>query len=265
MGLIQQLESIPAKLANSSGTLGSIVQQSTRAALALALPNDIEAYAITLQLITSSSQTSIKSFTFPVMPESLTMAQRYLMTVTTTLGGNYVDDFGRAPSPITLSGTFGKKIRASGVSGNLQGKGSIGQAVSILASAGEGLTTGYGMVKRLSDIVEQSHTVQSDGKIPTLVFYNWAFNSHWEVVVEGLDVKMDVQQNGLWFYQLSMKTLQPAQNLLINRIDGIVGSAVQNIVSGVLNKNVASLLTGVALSKVTSISGVSSALSKLGL
>jgi hypothetical protein len=88
MGLIQQIEgNIVSKLVNSSGTLGSVVREATTTALSLALPNDIEAYSITLQLVKGSNRdSSIQSFTFPVMPESLMMAQRYLMTVTTTLG-----------------------------------------------------------------------------------------------------------------------------------------------------------------------------------
>lgn len=262
MGLIQQIESIPAGLANGTGTLGSVIQQTTQAALALAFPNDVEAFALTLQLIDRSTpNTSIQSFTFPVMPESLMMAQRYLMTVTTTLGGNYVDDFGRAPSPITLSGTFGRKVRNSGVSGSLT---SLSGAVSLLKSAGAGLTTGYGMAKRLSDLVDQSHVPQN-GLIPTLVLYNWAFNSHWEVVADSLDIKMDVQQNGLWFYQLSMRALQPAQNLLISRFDQVVDSAVQTLTTGVLDASVGLLLGNAATAVASTAGAVTKSLSSLRL
>jgi hypothetical protein len=173
-----------------------------------------------------------------------------------------VDDFGRAPSPIQLSGTFGKKVRASGVSGSLSSWSGVRELAS---TAADGLTTGYGMAKRLSDMVEQSHTIQDDKQIPKLFFFNWAFNSHWEVVVDSLDVRMDVGNNGLWFYQLNLRTLQKAERTLRDRVDGIVSGAVQRVVTGAVDASVASLVVGAAVGKVVSSGVVSRALGKIGL
>lgn len=169
---------------------------------------------------------------FPVMPESLDFAQRYLQSITPTQGGVFVDDFGRAPSPIMLSGTFGRSPRLeiaaiqeqfieggaaaskSTVSGSLKSKASqLLQKIDRSSgtppaprAAYESL--GYRLVKLLSEMVEISHLPSKEGKLPTVKFYNFAFGQYYEVTLDSFDARMSVERNGLWLYRLQMTVIR---------------------------------------------------------
>lgn len=179
---------------------------------------------------------------FPVMPESLEIAQRYLHTVTPTQGGVFVDDFGRAPSPIVLSGTFGRSPRVNIALGQdamlsnfaklipLGIGGNIGDFVRIDGISGGSLpvdevrvqaspdvpptvaqfpTTGYRMMKMLGEMVELSHRVdKKTGYLPVCRFYNFAYGAYYEVALESFDASMTVNRNGLWNYRLQMTTIR---------------------------------------------------------
>ncbi len=231
MGLIKQISGafIPRRgsLPTAAKDLLSLGAESARAALD---PDNYELFEITLQLSYDDSS-AIEILTFPVMPESLAMAQRYLMTVTPTLGGNFVDDFGRAPSPINISGTFGRKSRP------VMGNHVINKPSDILRSLGSGgMATGYGMMKKLSDFVENSHKPNNNSKLPIITLYNWAFDSHWEVVINGLDITMSTQVNNLWFYNLQMTALRPANKP--SQLDRFINSAIRSFLGSDVGRNV---------------------------
>jgi hypothetical protein len=170
------------------------------------------------------------------MPESLAMAQRYLMTVTPTLDGNFVDDFGRAPSPIQLQGTFGKKLRAV-VGPGLNNSSITGSVLNSLRSTTS--STGYGMVKALSEIVDRSHTPNAAGLMPKTVLFNWAFDSHWEVVINGFDVSQSVQQNGIWFYSMGITCLRPWGGSGNFHTDEIISSVLGSVLNNTAGRQIA--------------------------
>jgi len=178
---------------------------------------------------------------FPVMPESLEVAQRYLHTITPTQGGVFIDDFGRAPSPIVLSGTFGRSPRVNIALGQdallenygkflqLGGGGLISDLMGTTASGGalpvdevrlqprpdqpsqsyQFPTTGYRMMKMLGEMVELSHRVdKKTGYLPVCRFYNFAYGAYYEVALESFDASMTVNRNGLWNYRLQMTTIR---------------------------------------------------------
>lgn len=224
MGFIKRLAgNIVPNQTSISNALGSVVREASQTALSAAFPDQYESYHLVLQLLWANN--TIESFTFPVMPESLLMAQQYLMTVTPTLNGNFVDDFGWAPSPINLQGTFGKKLRTIVGAGLLNNPG---QALRSTTAA-----TGYGMAKQLSELVEKSHTPDDGGLLPKTVLFNWAFSSHWEVAINGFNVAMSDRQNGLWFYNLQLTALRTfgdngnATDLLVSQV---LGSVINNTV-----------------------------------
>lgn len=230
MGLIEQLAgNALAATGLTNSLLGAGVQGLARSALSATFPDQLETYKLSLQLLWEDGDAANESFTFPVMPESLMMAQRYLTTITPTLGGVYVDDFGRAPSPISLTGTFGRKARSVLDPSTKTVRSEIRHAVTDV-----NVLTGYGAVRALSQFVERSHTPQGPrGVLPRVVFYNWAFNSHWEVVISGLDVSMDVNQNGLWIYKLELTTLAPFE---VSILGGVEDALLTGVVNGILSK-----------------------------
>lgn len=172
---------------------------------------------------------------FPVMPEALNVAQRYLQTITPTQGGVFIDEYGAAPSPIVLQGTFGRSPRV-GIT--------MGQEALMRNSAALGLTglesvrtqnilgtdigqttepvTGYRLVKMLGEMVELSHRPHPEtGQLPTARFYNFAWGATYEVALSNFSAQMSIQRNGMWAYTLEMTVLRrlndPLSNGKLNR------------------------------------------------
>lgn len=162
---------------------------------------------------------------FPVMPESLVVVQRYLQTVTPTQGGVFVDDYGRAPSPVILTGTFGRSPRLDIASSQDSILANADRLRTQLArQTGDGVSplnavldpsspfralTGYKLVKLLSEMVDLSHTPDPrTGELPRAKFYNFAFGQFFEVALTGFQAQMDVRRNGIWGYELQMTLLK---------------------------------------------------------
>jgi len=126
---------------------------------------------------------------FPVMPESFMGLKKYLVTVTPTLGGGFVDDFGFAPSPFTITGTFGYNT-----------KGFIGKQ----------LYTGFGWIKYLEWIVDESHKPGDIlNKIPEVWLLSWHSDHYYKVILEDLNVNISVSRNMLWQYTLRVTAISP--------------------------------------------------------
>lgn len=126
---------------------------------------------------------------FPVNPESLMGLRRYLVTVTNTLDGGWVDDFGPAPSPFTLKGTFGYKTKA--------------------AIDGKGIFTGFGWTKYLEHIVDESHTPDDNGDLPETWLLSWISQHFFTVVLEDLNISQSINRNMIWQYALRITALKP--------------------------------------------------------
>lgn len=157
---------------------------------------------------------------FPVMPESLAVTQRYLQTVTPTQGGVFVDEYGRAPSPVVLQGTFGRSPRpAISLGQEAMLAPFLGASGARAAAANEAKTplTGYKLMKLLGEMVDISHTPDPVTKtLPTVRFYNFAFGAFYEVTLDSFEASMSVQRNGLWVYRLQMT--------MIRRLSGLIDS-----------------------------------------
>lgn len=159
---------------------------------------------------------------FPVMPEALNVAQRYLQTITPTQGGLFVDEYGNAPSPITLQGTFGRSPKmglSMGQAALLANPTALGMTDAVgtiadLVTSDPSLqmrdpVTGYKLVKMLGEMVDLSHMPDPDtGELPTVRFYNFAWGASYEVALTNFSAQMSVQRNNLWQYSLEMVVLR---------------------------------------------------------
>jgi hypothetical protein len=176
---------------------------------------------------------------FPVMPESLSVSQRYLQTITPTQGGVFIDEYGRAPSPVVMSGTFGRSPKldiASGQEALLKNADALSATTvrQSLSTAGTAYSpesfdlkrgapvTGYKLVKMLSEMVDLSHIPDpKTGNLPTAIFYNFAFGQFYEVALTGFQAQMDVERNGIWYYQLEMVMLKRVNHGLIDSMTSL--------------------------------------------
>jgi len=160
--------------------------------------------------------------TFPVNPESLMSTKKYLMTITNTMGGGWVDDFGVAPAPLTINGTFGYNTKAI--------IGGIGYS-------------GFGWTKYLEWLVDQSHIPNLDGKFPEVWLLSWISQHFYKVTLDTINISQNVNRNNLWVYSLQITALEPIvpsgiQNVVLKKVDDIaLGGAVTEAVQTVKNNS----------------------------
>lgn len=143
---------------------------------------------------------------FPVMPEALVTARRYLLTMTPTMNGVVVDQYGMAPSPISLQGTFGRRYKPHYSTVGLQ-ISRIKDTWNNPNGSPEETITGYKLTRHLVDLVDQYNEPGIEGRPRRAFFYNFAFDEYWEVALNGISTSMTTQANFLWFYNLQMTIL----------------------------------------------------------
>lgn len=131
---------------------------------------------------------------FPIMPESMSILLKFLTTVTPSREGGWVDDYGLAPSPVKIRGTFGYNTK-----GYFQG----------------GPYTGFGWVKYLEWIVNLSHKQQDDGSMPTVWLMSHASQHYYEVELMDIDISQDVSRNMLWVYAMNITILKPIEGNVV--------------------------------------------------
>ncbi len=153
---------------------------------------------------------------FPVMPESLMYLKQFLTTVTPTREGGWVDDFGPAPSPFDITGTFGYNTK-----GYFNG----------------GIYNGFGWVKYLEWMVDLSHEALIDGSVPTVWLMSHASQHFLEVEVMSLNISENISRNMLWNYTMKTTVLRPVTgNPLVDGIlSGLVSAATERVSQMVAN------------------------------
>lgn len=165
--------------------------------------------AITLAVIDSGGPRIMMNLA--VMPERMEALHRYLVQVTPTASGMWVDDFGRAPGTVTLEGTFGRKMRI--VNGDPM--------------------TGFAQTKYLQHLAEESHRPENPNALdlrdyPKTYLLAWNLDEFWEVTINEVNVSQSVNRNMLWVYRLRMTALRPIgfDELLKDEVKEMVGGVV---------------------------------------
>lgn len=204
------IESIAAQSDSLTKTIG-------KKALSALFPNDFELYLIALDLVNSDGDTE-GYFLFPVMPFSLTEQNKPIQNIKKTAGGMTVlstQTF--SPTDTILQGNFGRKFKF------LLNKEIINFSSFLFQNpfskplfAGEfspNIKTGYGCIKVLESIVKKSSTLDSKGKPYALYFYDLALGNSYLVKVTSLDFYQNQENNMIWHYNMSIKSLIPVEEI----------------------------------------------------
>lgn len=177
--------------------------------------NEFEYYMCSFELLDGSGNT--KGFmSFAVMPNNIMENEVQITSITKTNRGiATVFNGSFLPKDISLQGTFGRKFRLlSGVKiveesndtyfnfGNLGFNPSGRQTV---------VRTGYGLTQMLRSIIKKSFQVDSNGFPHVLIFKNYALNTHYVVEVMQHSYSQSIENNMLWYYNLEMKAVAPAE------------------------------------------------------
>lgn len=208
---------------------GGLLSDIGQAGLHGVFPNDFEFYAVAIELVNADGETEYYMM-FPVMPDSLSINEPNIVSVTKTSGGvTTLFNPTFQPQSITCMGTFGKKFRVllngnGGIFGTAYAriknlKNLIKQGGSIFSKndiedtpeLSKNIKTGYGATKLLERLLELSKSVDANGRPYYLFFYNLAFNQQMLVEVENASFNQDISSNnGYWRYQFQLKAVAPA-------------------------------------------------------
>lgn len=195
-------------------------------------PNEIEYYACALELVDSQNNT-LEFFSFPVMPTQYSSTERFGSTLQKSMGGVILHDNPTfIPLDINLSGSFGRMFRrilkttfsepsqknssfinrtsksfGSGVTDVQLGETKIVSKGSVFSSD---FKTGYGNCKLLERILRRSKTLDSNGRVHKLIFYNLSFNQSYVINTKSLTFSQSRDgSNAIWQYNLSLETVAP--------------------------------------------------------
>ncbi len=207
-------------------------------------PKDFEYYLVTLELVDSQDK-QIDYLAFPVTPDKMNYTSQSAVNVQKTLGGvSSIDTGNFVPRMMDFSGSFGRKFKIllapSSISSSRgpgrfpkQGPPSTADNSRLQSQTYYGgrmkkgkltiepniflpkIKTGYGTLKILERILENSKGLDEYEKPYKLYLYNPALGHSWLVTVKNFDFTQDVDSsNMIWKYNVSFHILAPLQNLI---------------------------------------------------
>jgi hypothetical protein len=191
-----------------------------KAALNLQYPNEFELYVIALEL-TDQNFNTLKYFVFPIMPNGLDENIEQLVSVKKTMAGvSVLSSPTFNPTTISLNGSFGRSFKIvlgsdaqellhsfTTSTGAVTGKSILAGAANFFDNR---IKTGYGCIKILQDIIEQSQQVDEKG-IRHLILYNPALGNNYLVKAVNLRFNQSLDSNMIWNYNLQLKSIAPLE------------------------------------------------------
>lgn len=176
-------------------------------------PNDFELYLFALELIQLRTGKTLAYFVFPISPQTISVDKTQRVSIVSTQGGTTVF---RSPvfEPLDFSvqGSFGRDFKI--LLGDVYTPLTSG-FTSFKKLAGQfdaKLKTGYGCLKILEDIIEQTALVDEQGA-RGLIMYNFMMNQRYYVQPMNLKFTQDPQSNMIWNYNLSLKLVASIESV----------------------------------------------------
>jgi hypothetical protein len=194
--------------------------QIGKSALNALYPNDFEYYLCAFELVSETK--TVDYFVFPIQPSSISKTEPTRNNIKVSMSGTTVlRNKSFLPQEITLKGNFGRRFKILSTKGAFFGVGvsfkikdvMFGDRMgkTITPSFSSGIKTGYGAVKLLQFLLEESNKVNSNGKPYQLYFYNMAFGESYLVTIppSGMTFPQSEDKNMIWEYALNLKILAP--------------------------------------------------------
>lgn len=236
--LPDQLQNLQSSITNKNNLSVGSSKPLGAEDLHLQHPNEIEYYACAFELINSKGDTE-KFFSFPVMPNSITINKTSNTNISKTIAGVVVSSNPTfVPFDINLSGNFGRRFRRILKTPKTEApkkklsKTSTGTRVSKEFGTGQidyvlnGVTvsgkanmfstdykTGYGNMKILEALIEKSQSSDENYRPYKLIFYNLSFNQRYMVEVTGITFTQTKELNRIWQYSMNLKVVAPADSI----------------------------------------------------
>lgn len=196
-----------------------IITDAARLALHTVIPEDYEYYMCGFELVDYNNIVQLR-FIFPVMPDQMVINDKKVSNIIKTANGVVtLVNPSFVPKSITLNGSFGRKVRVQ-VANNLMfdtiaAKGNFFNSLDS-ALHNKPAKTGYGYMKLLEKIYEQSSRGQKGGIPYKLIFHNFAFGSVHFVEMESFQPSQTMETNMIWNYNLQMRAVAPKVSTVDN-------------------------------------------------
>lgn len=177
-------------------------------------PNEFECYMISFELCDSQGN-SLDYFSFPIMPNQMSIQENLPTKVISTFGGvSAISSNIYTPKVISLDGNFGRNFKMLNRSFTVFSETEIERDYGTGTSKKEielsrNLKTGYGCTKVLQSIINRSVATDDSGRCNRLYFYNMAFGESYLVKALEFNTKQDLQNNGMWTFNLKLNTICP--------------------------------------------------------
>lgn len=195
-------------------SISGVASSSVRAYLNSLYPNEFEYYLFTLELVNQAGVVE-DILIFPVMPNSISEQRTSLINIRKTNNSIVsITNNTFAPTNISISGSFGRKIRI--LLGQQKSSGGSAFAFSEdfninkkeIEVNGE-IKTGFGVTKMLERIIKKSQS-----KAGYLLFlYNPSLSNNYLVEVTDMTFSQSMENNMLWNYQIQFKSLAKAEDV----------------------------------------------------
>lgn len=221
---------------NIENEVSGVLTTIGKAGLHALAPDNFEYYLCSFELLDSSGNTN-GFLNFTVMPNNIMETKNPISSIIkTNTGITTLFNSTFSPIDISIQGTFGKKLKI--LFGNKDVKKPEG--IPILNGNIFGdiqMKTGYGIIKSLKFIMDESNKLDENGKPNILIFNNYALNTSYIVEVKQYSFSQSVENNTIWYYSVEMKAVAPSSSIKIQ--DGkksFFGSIASLLISKGLNK-----------------------------
>jgi hypothetical protein len=217
-----------------------IIRSVGRAGASALFPNDIEYYAITIELVDSKG-TTVDYLTFPVNPDLFTYDDQSLVTIRKTLGGvTSLNTSSFVPKSIVISGTFGRSFKLllspslqnndSILTGNITSERGLTLKSNILNAS---LKSGYGTIKVLERILVKSKELDNYNNPYSLYLYAPLVGHNFIVEYNDFVLKQDfASSNMIWKYNIQLTAIAPLtqSRVISTRFENVINSIGINLV-----------------------------------
>lgn len=233
-------------LNNTIKEVRSFSSSMGRAALHALLPDEIEYYFCSLELLDSSGLTK-GYLTFSVMPNNIMDTVTQVASVTKTNSGVislFNDSF--SPHDISIQGSFGRKMRlVTGIqpSGNVSTIPFFGMNTGFkIGGQNAYVKTGYGLTKLLEHMLEAAWQLDDKNKPHILILTNYANNTSYVVEPLQRSTSQGIENNMIWFYSIEFKAVAPGNIVKSNFSKRDKNQYITNVSSAAISKGLTNLI-----------------------
>ena len=226
----------------------SLERQIGRSALSSFYPNDVEYYLCALELVSSLGTEGY--FVFPIQPNSIQKSELNRTNIKKSLSGiTVLRNSSFTPNEISIKGNFGKRFKILSTLDGVGFGGSVSRTNGVIFNTpvfSGSVKNGFGAIKLLQKILNDSQQLDNTGKPKRLYFYNMALGESYLVVVppSGFTFTQSLDANMIWQYSVNMTILSPLYAIQGNEVE----TSNKNIISkGIIQRGINTVANDVKL------------------